>query len=100
MSDYWDIDDSTGEIDIDGNVYRNESFRETQDGEIEELTDKGWEYSAMNDFALEFEHDEDGNIVGSHQVDADGNELESFDLNFGDEESFDLDFGDEGDLNW
>ena len=58
MSDYWDIDDSTFDIDIVGNVYRNESFRETPDGEIEELTDKGWEYSALNDFAIEFEHDE------------------------------------------
>lgn len=90
MSDYWDIDDSTFDIDFDGNVYRNESFRETPDGEIEELTDKGWEYSALNDFAIEFEHDENGEIVGSHRVDSDGNEIESFDLNFGDEESFDL----------
>ena len=90
MSDYWDIDDSTFDIDIDGNVYRNESFRETPDGEIEELTDKGWEYSALNDFAIEFEHDENGEIVGSYRVDSDGNEIESFDLNFDDEESFDL----------
>ena len=44
----------------------------------------------MNDFAIEFEHDENGEIVGSHRVDSDGNEIESFDLNFDDEESFDL----------
>ena len=61
MSDYWDIDGSTGEIDEYGNEYRNESFRTNEDGEIEELTEDGWEYSAHN--------------VGS------------FDLNFGDDDS-------------
>ena len=41
-------------------------------------------------YAIEFEHDENGEIVGSYRVDSDGNEIESFDLNFDDEESFDL----------
>lgn len=60
MSGYWDIDDSTGQIDEFGNEYRNDSFRITEDGEVEELTEEGWEYSAHNFDSFDLNFDDDG----------------------------------------
>ena len=52
MTGYWDIDDMSGEIDDDGNEYRNSDYRMNPDGDIEPLGDDGWELEPQEEFSL------------------------------------------------
>ena len=52
MTGYWDIDDMSGEIDDDGNEYRNSDYRMNPDGNIEHLGDDGWELEPQEEFSL------------------------------------------------
>ena len=52
MTGYWDIDDMSGEIDDDGNEYRNSDYRMNSDGDIEHLGDDGWELEPQEEFSL------------------------------------------------
>ena len=52
MTGYWDIDDMSGEIDDDGNEYRNSDYRMNPDGDIEHLVDDGWELEPQEEFSL------------------------------------------------
>ena len=52
MTGYWDIDDMSGEIDDDGNEYRNSDYHMNPDGDIEHLGDDGWEVEEQEEFSL------------------------------------------------
>ena len=52
MTGYWDIDDMSGEIDDDGNEYRNSDYRMNSDGDIEQLGDDGWEVEEQEELSL------------------------------------------------
>ena len=52
MTGYWDIDDMSGEIDDDGNEYRNSDYRMNPDGDIEHLGDDGLELEPQEEFSL------------------------------------------------
>ena len=52
MTGFWDIDDMSGEIDDDGNEYRNSDYRMNPDGDIEHLVDDGWELEPQEEFSL------------------------------------------------
>ena len=58
MTGYWDIDDMSGEIDDDGNEYRNSDYRMNPDGDIEHLGDDGGELEPQEEFSLNFDDDE------------------------------------------
>ena len=42
----------SGEIDDDGNEYRNSDYRMNPDGDIEHLGDDGWEVEEQKEFSL------------------------------------------------
>ena len=42
----------SGEIDDDGNEYRNSDYRMNPDGDIEHLVDDGWELEPQEEFSL------------------------------------------------
>ena len=42
----------SGEIDDDGNEYRNSDYRMNSDGDIEHLGDDGWEVEEQEEFSL------------------------------------------------
>ena len=48
----------SGEIDDDGNQYRNSDYRMNPDGDIEHLGDDGWEVEEQEEFSLNFDDDE------------------------------------------
>ena len=52
MTGFWDIDDMSGEIDDDGNEYRNSDYRMNPDGDIEHLGDDGQEVEEQKEFSL------------------------------------------------
>lgn len=85
MTGYWDIDGSSGSVDEFGNTYMNDSFRTNVDGEIEELSDKGWEFSSLNSMNLGFDVDDEGQMFSFH-ADSDGNEIESITFDFSDDD--------------
>ena len=58
MTGFWDNDDMSGEIDDDGNEYRNSDYRMNPDGDIEHLGDDGWELEPQEEFSLNFDDDE------------------------------------------
>ena len=58
MTGYGDIDDMSGEIDDEGNEYRNSDYRMNHDGDIEHLGDDGWELEPLEEFSLNFDDDE------------------------------------------